>query len=205
MHHASPNTVKSAIFKLSPVVSDSHVNPNMTVLSFDEETARDILAWEAPRSLYTLTKRLHALNQWKKFIPNLSDLTFPLNHIPNTGIFSWDCHSEEAWKKIKSVVMLDITLTVPQKHEQLVLTCQSSNVALSAMLWVERNNTFSIVECYSELFSNKYSSKNIHFKEIFAIKEAFKHYGFLPISTKIPPFPETRQCGPICDQSLCSI
>ncbi len=93
-----------------------------------------------------------------------------------SGIFSWDAQVDEAWERIKAIIALDIKLTIPQRHEQLVLTCDASKVAISAILWVEQNDSLRVVGCYSKLFSHTDSLKSIHFKETSAMVEAFKHY-----------------------------
>ena len=176
IHDIKISPDKCTFFAKTLKVLGVQVNPNQAELALDSVKAKSILTWEKPDSLYTLQSRLYSLNYWQKFIPMLSELKFPLNQILKTGIFSWDHQSDEAWERIKSVVALDIKLTIPQKHEQLVLSCDASKVAISCILWVEQNNNLRVVGCYSKLFSHTDSLKSIHFKETYAMVEAFKHY-----------------------------
>jgi dUTPase len=101
---------------------------------------------------------------------------FPLNHILKSGIFSWDKKVNEAWERIKSIISLDIKLTIPQKDEQLVMTCDASKIAISCILWVEKNYKLKVVECFSKLFSHNDSLKSTHFKETYAIVEGFRQF-----------------------------
>ncbi|MFN9901353.1 MAG: hypothetical protein ACK55Z_21745, partial [bacterium] len=107
------------------------VNPNRAELALDAVKAKSILTWEKPDSLYTLQSRLYSFNYWQKFIPQLSELKFPLNQVLRSGIFSWDKKVNEAWERIKTIIALDIKLTIPQREEQLVLSCYAIKVAIS--------------------------------------------------------------------------
>ena len=111
-----------------------------------------------------------------KFIPYLSELKFPLNQILRSGIFCWTTEADEAWENIKAVIAMDIRLSVPHKDEHLLLTTDASKVACSCILWVLRNGELRVVGCYSKLFSHADSLKNIHFKETFALVQAFAHF-----------------------------
>ncbi|MFN9903622.1 MAG: RNase H-like domain-containing protein, partial [bacterium] len=91
-------------------------------------------------------------------------------------MFSWDKKVNEAWERIMTIIALDIKLTIPQREEQLVLTCDASKVAISCILWVEQKNDLRVVGCYSKLFSHTDSLKSIHFKETYAMVEGFRHY-----------------------------
>jgi len=157
-------------------VSEVQVNSNHAILAPDTAKAKSILAWEKPNSLYTLQSRIYSLENWQKFIPQLSELMFPLNHILKSGIFSWDKKVNEAWERIKSIISLDIKLTIPQKDEQLVMTCDASKIAISCILWVEKNYKLKVVECFSKLFSHNDSLKSTHFKETYAIVEGFRQF-----------------------------
>jgi hypothetical protein len=157
-------------------VSEVQVNSNHAILAPDTAKAKSILAWEKPNSLYTLQSRIYSLENWQKFIPQLSELMFPLNHILKSGIFSWDKKVNEAWERIKSIISLDIKLTIPQKDEQLVMTCDASKIAISCILWVEKNYKLQVVECFSKLFSHNDSLKSTHFKETYAIVEGFRQF-----------------------------
>ena len=142
----------------------------------DRVKAQSILDWEKPDSLYTLQSRLYALNYWSKFIPNLAEIKFPLNQILRSGIFSWNQDADDAWENIKALIALDIKVTVPNPGEQLLLTTDASKVACSCILWVYRNGNLKVVGCYSKLFSHSDSLKSIHFKETYALVQAFKHF-----------------------------
>jgi RNase H-like domain found in reverse transcriptase len=98
----------------------------------------------------------------------LAEPKFPLNQILRSGIFSWTQEADEAWENIKTMIALDIKLTIPNKDEQLLISTDASKVACSCILWVCRGNDLKVVGCYSKLFSHADSLKNMHFKETYA-------------------------------------
>ena len=176
LHDIKISPDKCTFFAKTLKVLGVQVNPNRAELALDAVKAKSILTWEKPDSLYTLQSRLYSFNYWQKFIPQLSELKFPLNQVLRSGIFSWDKKVNEAWERIKTIIALDIKLTIPQREEQLILTCDASKVAISCILWVEQKNDLRVVGCYSKLFSHTDSLKSIHFKETYAMVEGFRHY-----------------------------
>ena len=170
----SPN--KSTFFAEELKILGVNYSPLHSELALDQVKAQSILEWEKPDILYTLQSRLYALNYWAKFIPSLAEIKYPLNQILRSEIFSWSPEADDAWERIKALIALDIRLTIPNKDEQLLLTTDASKVACSCILWVHRDNTLRVVGCYSKLFSHTDSLKSIHFKETFALVQAFTHF-----------------------------
>ena len=127
---------KSTFFPKSFKILGVNFSPRDSILALDKVKAQSILDWEKPDSLYTLQSRLYSLTYWQKFIPNLSELKFPLNQILRSGIFSWTQEADDAWNNIKSLIALDIRLTVPEQDEQLLVTTDASKIACSGILWV---------------------------------------------------------------------
>jgi RNase H-like domain found in reverse transcriptase len=74
------------------------------------------------------------------------------------------------------MIALDIILTIPEKDEQLLITTDASKVACIRILWVCRQDDLKVISCYSKLFSHADSLKNIHFKETYALVQAFTHF-----------------------------
>ena len=176
---------KSTFFPHTFKILGVAFSPQDSELKLDKVKAQSILDWEKPDSLYTLQSRLYALNYWTKFIPSLAEVKYPLNQILRSGIFSWNQEADDAWESIKALVALDIRLTIPDRDEQLLLTTDASKIACSCILWVVRDGNLRVVGCYSKLFSHCDSLKNIHFKETYALVQAFSHFRpYLLNSTK---------------------
>jgi RNase H-like domain found in reverse transcriptase/Reverse transcriptase (RNA-dependent DNA polymerase)/Integrase zinc binding domain len=186
MHDIRISPQKSTFFPDTFKILGVSFSPLEAELTLDKIKAQSILDWEKPESLFTLQSRLYALNYWQKFIPNLAELKFPLNQILRSGIFSWSQEADDAWESIKALIALDIRLTVPRKDEQLLITTDASKVACSCILWVCRDDDIRVVGCYSKLFSHADSLKNIHFKETYALVQAFQHFRPYLLNTTQP-------------------
>ena len=176
IHNIKISPQKSSFFPERFKILGVTFSPKEAELSLDILKAQSIIDWEKPDSLFTLQSRLYALNYWSKFIPSLSELKFPLNQILRSGIFSWTEEADLAWSRIKSIITLDIKLTIPYQDEKLLLTTDASKVACSCILWVLRNKQLKVVGCYSKLFSHTDSLKNIHFKETYALVLGLDHF-----------------------------
>jgi hypothetical protein len=109
-----------------------------------------------------------------------------LNQILRSGTLSWTQEADDAWENIKARITLDIRLTIPKKDDQLLITTDASKVACSCILWVCRRNDIKLVGCYSKLFSHADSLKNIHFKETYALVNAFSHFRPYLLNTSLP-------------------
>jgi len=178
----SPN--KCTFFPVSFKILGVTLSPKSCELALSQVKAQSILDWEKPDSLYTLQSRLYALNYWMKFIPALAELKFPLQQIIRSQVFTWNEEADLAWQRIKSIIAMDVRLTIPERDEQLVLTTDASKVACSCILWVSRKDSLRVVGCYSKLFSHTDSLKSIHFKETYALVLAFDHFKAYLLNTQ---------------------
>ena len=178
----SPN--KCTFFPDSFKILGVTLSPKSCELALSSVKAQSILDWEKPDSLYTLQSRLYALNYWMKFIPALAELKFPLQQIVRSQIFTWSEEADLAWQRIKSIIAMDVRLTIPERNEQLVITTDASKVACSCILWVSRGDSLRVVGCYSKLFSHTDSLKSIHFKETYALVLAFDHFKAYLLNTQ---------------------
>ena len=186
MHNIKLSPTKCTFFPDTFKILGVSISPLQSELALDQIKAQSILDWEKPDSLYTLQSRLYALNYWSKFIPNLAEIKFPLNQILRSQIFTWNEDADQAWNNIKSLIALDIRLTIPEQHEKLLITTDASKIACSAILWVFRDGNLKVVGCHSKLFSHTDSLKSIYFKETYALIAAFQHFRPYLLNTKHP-------------------
>ena len=150
-----------------------------TELFLDKEKAQAILDWNLPSSLYELQSRLYSIAYFTKFLPQIKRIIYPLIHLLRTKEFQWTEIHNDAWLNLKTLIKLDIRLTVPKKHEQLFLFTDSSKLSCAQILFVERNNQLHVVATHSQIFNYLDSRKNIYIREgislVLGIKK-FRHY-----------------------------
>ena len=143
---------RSTFFSKTFKILGVEFSPKESILALDKIKAQSILDWEKPDNLYELQSRLYSLTYWQKFLPRLAELKFPLNQILRRGIFTWTKEADDAWNNIKTLIALDMRLTVPGPEEQLLITTDASKIACSGILWVLRGEDLRVAGCYSKLF-----------------------------------------------------
>lgn len=177
---------KCHFFASSIKILGVHLDVKRSELSLELAKAQAILEWPRPDSLYTLQSRLYALVYFQKFIPYLSEISFPLTSMLRNKTFQWGEKEERAWIKIKSMIAADLSLTIPEPSEPLIITVDASRIGVSSILWVEKNKQLKPVMTYSKLLSLADCSKPIYFKEMIALCLAFKTFQPYLFRTKVP-------------------
>ena len=154
-----------------------HVDPKNAMIGIDQIKGSSILNWEKPNDLNVLQSRLFALRYWSRFIPYLNDISYPLTQLMRLKQFNWTQEHDNAWLKIKSLILTDLRLKIPQSSDKLVLFVDASKIAISAVLFVElKDNTLHPVGCFSKLLALSEVNRSIYLKEVFALVEALKHF-----------------------------
>ena len=142
----------------------------------DHKRGMSFVTMARPNSLYELSSRLSSLNYFRQFIPKLKEITSIFYTMLKENKFCWTHLEEQAWNRLKSVILLDIKLTIPAPHEQLLITCDASNLASSQCLWVLRTGQLYLVSTNSKLFNSSQHMKPIHFKETMSLMYALKQF-----------------------------
>ena len=165
-----------------------NVNSKNSELYLNEKKANAILLWTRPNSLSELQSRIFSLNYWEKFIPRLRDIISPWFLLLRSKEFIWDKHCEEAFHQLKSVLLADVRLSIPQRDSQLIMTTDASKISTSQILFIrEKNGTLKIAGCNSRIFSPSDSRRDANFKEACSLATGFKAYGsYLSMSSKPP-------------------
>ena len=142
----------------------------------DHKRGMSFVTMARPNSLYELSSRLSSLNYFRQFIPKLKEITSIFYIMLKESKFCWTSLEEKSWNRLKSIILLDIKLTIPAPHEQLLITCDASNLASSQCLWVLRTGQLYLVSTNSKLFNSSQFMKPIHFKETMSLMYALKQF-----------------------------
>ena len=167
------------------------LDTNNTELFLDEKKAKGILAWDTPNSLYELQSRLYSISYFTKFLPQIKRIIYPLIHLLRTKQFSWTEIEQNAWEDLKTVIAMDIRLTVPDKNEQLFLFTDSSKLTCGQILFVQRTingkEQLKVVGCNSQIYNYLDSRKNIFIREGLSLVIGIKKFRpYLEASNKPP-------------------
>ena len=151
----------------------------------DHKRGMSFITMARPNSLYELSSRLSSMNYFRQFLPKLKELTTTFYTMLKERKWRWSSVEEKSWMRLKAIILLDIKLTIPAPEEQLLVTCDASNVASSQCLWVYRNNKLLLVSTNSKLFNSSQHGKPIHAKETMSLVFALKQfYPYLVMTQK---------------------
>ena len=103
------------------------------------EKTRAIADWPTPKSPKEVRSFLGLANFYRRFIPNFSDIAAPLNDLTsNSTIFSWTELHQTAFIRLKEALISPPILDYPRKSDTFVLTTDSSEAGLGAVLSTSR-------------------------------------------------------------------
>ena len=168
---------KSTFFARTVKILGIHLDVKQSTLKLEKCKAESILNWQRPESLYSLQSRLYSLVYFAKFIPYLSEISYPLTALIRNGEFKWTSVEEKAWLKLKSTIAADIMLSIPEPSDDLIITTDASKVAVSCILWKKTGQEdIKPVMCFSKLLGLTDVNKPIFLKEVVALTLGLKTF-----------------------------
>ena len=170
------NPAKCNIATSTHTVLGLAINTAQTELALDMKKASGIMHWDRPSSLYELQSRLYSLGYFSRFLPKLKEILFPLLELLRGNVFIWNQVHEDAWTRMKTLVMADLRLTMPLPEEKLYLFTDASKVSCSQILFVERNERLKVVGCNSRIWSYADSLKSPYLKEAISLTVGLQHF-----------------------------
>ena len=140
------------------------------------EKTRPIADWPIPKSPREVRSFLGLANFYRRFTPNFSDIAAPLNDLTNSTIFNWTDLHQTAFNRLKEILISPPILDYPRKSDTFVLTTDSSEVGLGAVLSTSKG---TVVEYASRTLTAAEKSYCTTEKECLAIVWAtrkLRHY-----------------------------
>ena len=101
----------------------------------NEDRVKAILEWRSPRSIAETQSRLAVLSYWAPKLPGLRLVGLPLIHMVNKGIFKWGLEEEKCFTNLKFLIALQIRNHIHNPDFRLVITSDSSKVAIAACIF----------------------------------------------------------------------
>lgn len=107
-------------------------------VSIDPERTQGIRDFPRPRDAKGIARFLGMVGFYRKFIPNVADLSAPLNTLRKKGAkFFWRDEQESAFLALKEAIMSPPVLKVPDFSKTFILQTDASSRALGAVLQQE--------------------------------------------------------------------
>ncbi len=135
-----------------------------------------------PKTKKQLLGLLSSVSYYRRFIPNMADITKPLHDMvySDSAAFKWTPLMDAAYTKLLQEVALRATINCPNPNKEYICFSDSSDIALSFILYqYDNNNDLKIVHCMSKKHSEAYCKNHIYNKELNALVEGLKTYSYL--------------------------
>jgi len=105
-------------------------------LQTSEDKVSAIVNAPAPKDVTTLQAFLGLVNFYNRFVPNLSTVLHPLHKLlGKDASWNWSRECEEAFSKVKQLMVDAPVLVHYDMSKKLVLECDASPVGIGACLW----------------------------------------------------------------------
>lgn len=132
-----------------------------------------IANYPRPQSADSVKRFVALANYYRKFIPNFSIITIPLNKLTKKNIpFVWQQEHENSFNTIRGILSNPGMLAYPDYSQQFVLTVDASKAGCGAVL-SQRNLPIAFA---SKSFNRAEQNKATIEQELIAIHWAIKHF-----------------------------
>ena len=113
---------------LGHVVGGSRIKP-------DSSKIDKVSNFPAPKSVTEVKSFLGLCSYYRKFIKNFASVAYPLNRLTRKNVkFVWDNNCQEAFNKLKNLLVCAPVLRLPDFSRQFILQTDASNYAIGAVL-----------------------------------------------------------------------
>ena len=101
----------------------------------DPAKVEAIREWPIPNNLTDIRSFLGITSYYRRFIQGYSKIARPLNHLLEAGQdFVWNEECQEAFERLKEILMSDIVMVYPNNHDLFILNTDASKTAIGATL-----------------------------------------------------------------------
>ena len=123
-----------------------------------------------PTSLKQLRSFLGAVNQFNKFIPNLTQLCFPFrNLLKKDNEWNWNEEQEKAFKQVNEEIKKATMLNHFERQCPVRIICDARQSGLRAVLQQEENNEWKPISFASRFLTGLESKQSINEPEFLAL------------------------------------
>jgi len=142
----------------------------------DPEKLKAVAEWKKPATVRQMQSFLGFCNYYRDFIPKFAEISKPLCRTISgkKKKFVWTTEGEEAFEKLKSLLVSPPVLAYPDHDKQFIVECDASNYAIGGVLsQYGDNNQLHPIYYYSKSLKKSEINYSVTGKELLAIKIAF--------------------------------
>ena len=170
LSHQLVANVKKCVFRQNKIDYLGHVIDSQGV-SADPSKIQAIIDWPTLVMLWALRGFLGLTGYCRKFVCNYSSLAWPLTQQLKKYAFHWNSEAEDAFQKLKDVMISLPVLALPNFSQEFVIEMDASGLGLGAVLMQHDRS----IAFYCQKLSTVSRTKSVYERElmtiVFAVKE----------------------------------
>ncbi|XP_062704251.1 uncharacterized protein K02A2.6-like [Aedes albopictus] len=150
-----------------------------------DERIRSIRDAPEPKNVSEVRAFAGLVNYYAKFVKNLATLMSPIYKLLKKGVkFEWTAECREAFTRVKGEICRDITLAHFDPAAKIILTCDASNVGVSAVLSQVKNGVERPVAFASRILHASEVNYSVIDREALAIMYGLNKYFLYLVGNK---------------------
>ncbi|GBG72926.1 hypothetical protein CBR_g12648 [Chara braunii] len=160
----------SSVVYLGHVISGEGLAPEATKVVAVQD-------WPRPANICDVRSFLELASYYRKFIKNFSSIAVPLTDLINKDTsFLWTSECQEAFTRLKEALIRAPVLKLPDPSLPFVLTTDSSQYGVGAVLQQDDGNGLQPIEYMSKKIKTKKLQDSTFEKELYDLVSALKHW-----------------------------
>lgn len=158
---------------LSHIIEDAKIMPNL-------KKVEAITKIKPPANLKQVQSFLGLASYYRRFVKNFSSVASPIIHLTEKNVpFNWSDDCEKAFVELKTMLISDRVLRLPDFDQEFTIETDASGVGLGGVLSQKHGNTYKPIAFFSKHLSKVERNYSTSERELLAIVlsvEYFKQY-----------------------------
>ncbi len=120
-----------------------------------DEKKQQIIEFKTPETVKELQSFLGFVNYYRKCIKNCAEISAPLYELvegDNKNIIMWNSQCQTVFEKLRDIINSDIAIYIPDFKLSFVLTADTSNTGIGAVLQQDIEGDLKVIDWGSKKF-----------------------------------------------------
>ena len=136
-----------------------------------------VKTWEIPQNVADVRSFIGFASYYRKFIPAFSTLAMPLINLTRKKVkFKWDNNCQEAFDKLRKLLVSSPILAFPTTNDYFVLDTDASAESIGGVLSQIQNGEEKVIAYASKTLSKAQRNYCTTYRELLAIVVFMKHF-----------------------------